>query len=61
MQERVFYPMVSGRADGSGLGLSIAQDIVNKHQGSIQLHSEPGLTRCVLLLPFQAEETQNAV
>jgi len=61
MQERVFYPMVSGRADGSGLGLSIAQDIVSRHQGSIQLHSEPGRTRCVLLLPFQSGEMQNAV
>ena len=56
MQERVFYPMVSGRADGSGLGLSIAQDIVSKHQGSIQLQSEPGRTRFVLLLPFTTQE-----
>lgn len=60
MQERVFYPMVSGRADGSGLGLSIAQDIVSKHQGSIQIHSEPGRTRVVLLLPFQSQDTRRA-
>ena len=55
MQERVFYPMVSGRAEGSGLGLSIAQDIVSRHQGSIQLHNEPGHTRFVLLLPFHEQ------
>ena len=60
MQERVFYPMVSGRADGSGLGLSIAQDIVSKHQGSIQIHSEPGRTRVVLLLPFHTQDKQRA-
>ena len=61
MQERVFYPMVSGRAEGSGLGLSIAQDIVSRHQGSIQLNSEPGHTRFVLLLPFDSKEMQNAL
>jgi two-component system nitrogen regulation sensor histidine kinase GlnL len=61
MQEKVFYPMVSGRADGSGLGLSIAQDIVSRHQGSIQLKSEPGHTRFVLLLPFDSKEMQNAL
>lgn len=59
MQERVFYPMVSGRADGSGLGLSIAQDIVSRHHGSIQLQSEPGRTRFILLLPFFTEESSN--
>ena len=56
IRERIFYPMVTGRADGSGLGLSIAQDIVNKHRGLIQLHSEPGLTRLSLLLPFSHAE-----
>ena len=60
IRERIFYPMVTGRADGSGLGLSIAQDIVNKHQGLIQLHSEPGLTRFSLLLPFSLEEQNHA-
>ena len=56
MLERIFFPMVSGRAEGSGLGLSIAQDIVNKHQGSIQLQSEPGHTCFSLLLPFNFQD-----
>lgn len=59
MHERIFYPMVTGRAEGLGLGLSIAQDIINKHQGSIQLHSEPGYTRFSILLPFHIRETSN--
>ena len=53
MHERIFYPMVTDRAQGSGLGLPIAQDIVDRHQGSIQLHSEPGCTRFTVLLPFK--------
>ena len=59
LHERIFYPMVSGRAEGSGLGLSIAQDIVNKHRGSIQLQSEPGRTCFSLLLPFDATDKQD--
>ena len=59
MHERIFYPMVTGRAEGSGLGLSIAQDIVRKHRGSIQLNSEPGHTRFSLLLPFNNRGAAN--
>ncbi len=53
MQERVFFPMVTGRADGTGLGLSIAQNIVQQHEGAITLHSVPGRTVFTILLPIQ--------
>ncbi|MDJ0955296.1 MAG: nitrogen regulation protein NR(II) [Arenicellales bacterium] len=59
MHERIFYPMVTGRPEGSGLGLSIAQNIIRNHQGSIQLHSEPGYTRFSLLLPFNTRGKAN--
>ena len=59
MHERIFYPMVTGRPEGSGLGLSIAQNIIRNHQGSIQLHSEPGYTRFSLLLPFTTRGKAN--
>lgn len=59
MHERIFYPMVTGRAQGSGLGLPIAQDIIDRHRGSIQLHSEPGHTRFSILLPFHTQEFSN--
>ena len=54
LKDRLFYPMISGRADGSGLGLAIAQAIVGQHGGVIQCDSRPGKTRFTLLLPFTA-------
>lgn len=54
LRETLFYPMVSGRAHGSGLGLSIAQSIVSQHRGLIECESEPGRTLFTLLLPMQA-------
>ncbi len=50
--ETLFYPMVSGRANGSGLGLSIAQQVVTQHNGVIDVESEPGDTRFRLYLPI---------
>ena len=52
MQEHIFYPMVTGRADGSGLGLSIAQDIINRHGGLIEFTSRPRQTIFTLYLPW---------
>jgi two-component system nitrogen regulation sensor histidine kinase GlnL len=50
---KIFYPMVSGRADGSGLGLSIAQSIINQHNGLIECDTRPGETRFQLLIPLE--------
>ena len=52
MLETIFYPMISGRAEGTGLGLTIAQTIVNQHQGLIECSSEPGNTVFTILLPL---------
>jgi len=52
VQDKVFFPMVSGSADGSGLGLSIAQSLANSHSGLIEFQSEPGHTVFTLLLPI---------
>lgn len=49
--ESIFYPMVTGRAEGSGLGLSIAQGLINQHGGLIECSSRPGETIFTLLLP----------
>lgn len=50
--ESIFYPMISGRADGSGIGLSISQALVNQHEGLIECQSEPGHTVFTILLPL---------
>ena len=49
--ERVFYPLVTGRAAGSGLGLTIAQNFVSQHHGTMTFESAPGRTCFTLLLP----------
>jgi two-component system nitrogen regulation sensor histidine kinase GlnL len=52
IRDRIFYPLVSGREDGSGLGLTLAQTFVNQHQGTIECESRPGRTCFTLLLPL---------
>ncbi len=56
IQDKVFHPLFSGRENGTGLGLTIAQNYVQQHQGIIEVESEPGRTCFRLLLPFQANE-----
>ena len=52
IRERVFYPLVSGRPGGSGLGLALAQGFVQQHQGVIEFESQPGRTCFSLRLPL---------
>lgn len=52
IRDTIFYPLVSGRADGSGLGLGIAQDLVSRHGGLIEFDSTPGRTIFVISLPM---------
>ena len=51
--ERIFYPMISGRSNGSGLGLSITQNIISEHHGVIQVNSAFGHTVFSIFLPFE--------
>lgn len=53
IRERMFYPLVSGREGGSGLGLTIAQNFVQHHHGTIDCSSRPGNTVFVLRLPVE--------
>ncbi|MFG6665623.1 nitrogen regulation protein NR(II) [Halomonas sp. HNIBRBA4712] len=56
----LFFPMVSGRAEGSGLGLSIAQSILHQHHGLIECDSQPGRTEFRLLIPLVNHITGDA-
>jgi len=51
LAERIFYPLVSGREGGTGLGLSLAQSFVSQHHGLIEFDSVPGRTCFTILLP----------
>lgn len=52
LRERVFYPLVSGREGGSGLGLSLAQAYVQSNDGVIEFESRPGRTDFRIVLPL---------
>jgi len=52
IKDRIFYPLVSGREGGSGLGLTLAQTFVQQHQGLIECDSSPGLTDFKILIPL---------
>jgi len=51
--ETIFYPLVTARAGGTGLGLAVAQDIATRHGGIIEFDSRPGRTVFSLLLPME--------
>ena len=53
LQDKVFYPMVTGKAEGTGLGLSIAQSLINRHAGLIEFSSKPGKTVFTVYLPLE--------
>ena len=53
LRERIFYPLVSGRDGGSGLGLTLSQTFVQHHHGTIECDSEPGRTCFTIMLPLE--------
>ena len=53
ISEHIFYPLVSGREGGSGLGLTLAQTFIALHGGTITFESRPGSTTFVLMLPLE--------
>ena len=52
VRDRIFFPLVSAREGGSGLGLTLAQTFVHQHHGTIEADSQPGRTCFTLLLPL---------
>jgi two-component system, NtrC family, nitrogen regulation sensor histidine kinase GlnL len=54
--ERIFFPLVSGREGGSGLGLTLAQTFVQQHRGFIACESRPGRTDFHIQIPYRSQE-----
>ena len=57
---KVFEPLFSTRSFGTGLGLSVAKQIVEQHDGTIAIASTPGVgTTVTLTFPRAAKSSQN--
>ncbi len=52
IKDRIFFPLISGREGGSGLGLTLAQTFVQQHRGLIECESMPGRTDFKILIPL---------
>lgn len=52
IRDRIFYPLVSGRDGGSGLGLTLAQAFITQHAGVIDCESRAGCTDFRILIPL---------
>jgi two-component system nitrogen regulation sensor histidine kinase GlnL len=52
--DRIFIPMVSSHPGGTGVGLPIAQEMINQHGGLIECESQPGKTRFLVYLPLES-------
>jgi len=53
LRDKIFYPLITGRAEGTGLGLSIAQNCLFHHNGLITCNSRPGETIFTFWLPLK--------
>ncbi len=59
LQDSVFYPLVTSRADGTGLGLPAAQELISRHGGLIEFDSRPGHTVFQVRIPLRAGSQRN--
>lgn len=51
--KEIFYPMVSTKSDGMGLGLTIAQSIIMQNSGLIECSSKQRETTFTIVLPVR--------
>ena len=60
IEDQIFFPMISGKENGSGIGLSISQDIVRIHGGAISFERKDGQTNFSILIPISNTNVQGA-
>jgi two-component system nitrogen regulation sensor histidine kinase GlnL len=58
--DTIFYPLVSSKAEGSGIGLPLAQELINRHSGLIEFSSRPGRTVFAVSLPVLSAQDNGA-
>jgi two-component system nitrogen regulation sensor histidine kinase GlnL len=58
LQDSVFYPMVTSKPEGTGLGLPAAQELISRHGGLIEFESRPGRTVFIVRIPLD-QDTAN--
>lgn len=61
IMDRIFYPLVTGRAEGTGLGLALAQTFIAQHNGMIECKSVPGHTCFTILLPIESTALKKTI
>jgi two-component system nitrogen regulation sensor histidine kinase GlnL len=54
LQPTIFYPLVTGARTGTGIGLTVAQELVGRHEGLIEFESRPGKTVFKMRLPLRS-------
>jgi two-component system nitrogen regulation sensor histidine kinase GlnL len=55
VQDSLFYPLVTSKPDGTGLGLPAAQELISRHGGLIEFESRPGRTVFFVRIPLEQE------
>lgn len=60
LRDSVFYPLVTSRPEGTGLGLPLAQELVNRHGGLIEFTSRPGCTVFHIRLPLSGPDERRS-
>jgi two-component system nitrogen regulation sensor histidine kinase GlnL len=60
LQDSIFYPLVTSRAEGTGLGLPAAQELISRHGGLIEFESRPGRTVFIVRLPIDTNARGNS-
>jgi two-component system nitrogen regulation sensor histidine kinase GlnL len=53
LQDSLFYPLVTGRADGTGLGLYLVQNLVQRNGGTVTCNSHTGQTIFSVIFPLE--------
>lgn len=57
LQDSIFYPLITSRPDGTGLGLPAAQELISRHDGLIEFESRPGRTVFLVRIPLDQDQT----